>query len=228
MGCGLGFDVQRMMRRASGSDPLVPLPGVLPPPPADPTHLSQGTPYLAIEIVILRHEVAVLRRQVQRPLPWSLPTGRFWRDYARLLPRQHLRRFFVQPATLLRWHRDLIAKRWTYPHARPGRPRIPAGTTSFILRLAKENPTWGYRRIQGELTTMGITDRRLERLGDPEASRRRAVAATVRSNLGGVPRHSGEGTDRLRLLQRRHRAPPPALRALSSSTTTPGPSGSPA
>ena len=116
----------------------------------------QRDTYLAIEVVILRHEVAVLRRQVHRPT--LEPADRaVLAGLARLLPRQHLRRFFVQPATLLRWHRDLVAKRWTYPHARPGRPRIPEGTTSLVLRLAKENPDWGYRRIRGELTTMGIT-----------------------------------------------------------------------
>ncbi len=112
--------------------------------------------YLAIEVVLLRHEVAVLRRQVHRPA--LEPADRaVLSGLARLLPRQRLRRFFVQPPTLLRWHRDLVAKRWPYPHARPGRPRILEGTTSLVLRLAKENPTWGYRRIHGELTTMGIT-----------------------------------------------------------------------
>ena len=75
---------------------------------------------------------------------------------ARLLPRQRLRRFFVQPETLLRWHRDLVARHWAYPHGRPGRPGIAKGTTALVLRLAKENPGWGYRRIQGELATMGI------------------------------------------------------------------------
>ena len=111
---------------------------------------------LAVEVVILRHEVAVLRRQVKRPA--LEPADRallsaLWR----LLSRRHRGRFFVQPATLLRWHRDLVAKRWTYPHGRAGRPGIPAGTTALILRLAKENPAWGYRRIQGELATMGIS-----------------------------------------------------------------------
>ena len=111
---------------------------------------------LAIEVVMLRHEVAVLRRQVHRPV--LQPADRaLLAALARLLPRQRLRRFFVQPATLLRWHRDLVATRWTYPHRRPGRPGIAKGTTALVLRLAKENADWGYRRIHGELATMGIT-----------------------------------------------------------------------
>ena len=63
---------------------------------------------------------------------------------------------FVQPETLLRWHRDLVAKRRAYPHGRPGRPGIAKGTAALVLRLAKENPQWGYRRIHGELATIGI------------------------------------------------------------------------
>ena len=111
--------------------------------------------YLAVEVVMLRHEVAVLRRQVHRPV--LQPADRaVLAGLVRLLPRLRQGRCFVQPATLLRWHRDLVAKRWTYPHGRPGRPAIPAGTTALILQLAKENPAWGYRRIQGELATMGI------------------------------------------------------------------------
>ncbi|MHB1726335.1 MAG: integrase core domain-containing protein [Acidimicrobiales bacterium] len=111
--------------------------------------------YLAIEVVMLRHEVAVLRRQVHRPA--LEPADRaVLAGLARLVPRQHLGRFFVRPETLLRWHRDLVAKRWSYPHGRPGRPGIAKGTTALVLRLAKENPQWGYRRIHGELATMGI------------------------------------------------------------------------
>jgi hypothetical protein len=62
-----------------------------------------------------------------------------------------------RPTPGSRGHRDLVAKRWTYPHGRPGRPAVPAGTTALILKLAKENPAWGYRRIQGELSTLGIS-----------------------------------------------------------------------
>ena len=110
---------------------------------------------LAIEVVMLRHEVTVLRRQIHRPV--LQPADRavlsgLWRPLA----RSRKDRLFVQPATLMRWHRDLVARRWTYSHGRPGRPPLPAGTTALVLRLAKENPAWGYRRIHGELATMGI------------------------------------------------------------------------
>jgi len=73
---------------------------------------------LAVEVVMLRHEVAVLRRQVNRPT--LQPADRaLLAGPARLLPRRRLGRFFVQPDTLLRWHRDLVRRRWTYPHRRP-------------------------------------------------------------------------------------------------------------
>jgi putative transposase len=109
---------------------------------------------LAIEVVMLRHEVAVLRRQVARPA--LQPSDRaLLAGLARLLGRRRRGAFFVQPETLLRWHRDLVRRKWTNAR-RPGRPSIPAGTVAIILRLARENPTWGYRRIQGELATMGV------------------------------------------------------------------------
>ena len=109
---------------------------------------------LAIEIVMLRHEVAVLRRQVLRPALEPQDRALF-AELSRLMARRRRGRFFVQPETLLRWHRDLVRRKWTHPH-RPGRPSIPAGTRSIVLGLARENPTWGYRRIQGELATMGV------------------------------------------------------------------------
>lgn len=115
---------------------------------------GSDTTDLAVEVVILRHEVAVLRRQgarpALRPADRALLTG-----LSRLLSNAKRRRFFVQPETLLRWHRDLVRRRWIYPH-RAGRPSIPVGTASLVVRLATENPTWGYRRIHGELVAMGI------------------------------------------------------------------------
>jgi len=109
---------------------------------------------LAVEIVMLRHEVVVLRRQVAHPA-LRPPDRALLAGLSRLLDRRRLGRFFVQPETLLRWHRDLVRRRWTYPH-RSGRPSVPAGTVGIVLQLARENPTWGYRRIHGELVTMGI------------------------------------------------------------------------
>jgi len=98
--------------------------------------------------------VGVLRRQVARPA--VKPCDRaLLAGLSRVLGRGRLGRFFVRPETLLRWHRDLVRRRWTYPH-RSGRPSVPPGTVEIVLRLARENPTWGYRRIQGELAGMGV------------------------------------------------------------------------
>ena len=107
-----------------------------------------------IEILVLRHQLAVLQRRTPRP-------RMSWTDRAliaaltRLLPVRRRLGLLVTPATILRWHRQLIARRWTTQPARPGRPAIPAGVRALILRLATENPTWGYRRIHGELAGLG-------------------------------------------------------------------------
>jgi transposase InsO family protein len=107
-----------------------------------------------IEVLVLRHQVAVLRRQVHRsdlePADRVLLAA-----LSRLLRRSSWGAFFVTPATLLRWHRELIARRWTYPHRAPGRPAIPASLRDAVLQLARENPHWGYQRIAGELLGLG-------------------------------------------------------------------------
>jgi hypothetical protein len=107
-----------------------------------------------IEILVLRQQVAVLRRQVHRPdlqpADRVLLAALSW-----LLRRPSWAVLFVTPATLLRWHRDLVARRWTYPHRCPGRPAIPASLREAVLRLARENPRWGYQRIAGELLGLG-------------------------------------------------------------------------
>ena len=88
---------------------------------------------------MLRHEVAVLRRQVDRPA--LRPSDRaLLAGLSRLIPRGKLHRFFVQPDTLLRWHRELVRRKWTYPEP-SGRPKIPTGTMQLVVRLARESST---------------------------------------------------------------------------------------
>lgn len=112
--------------------------------------------YKELEIVVLRHELAVLRRQVHRPD--LQPTDRvFLAAASRLLPQWRWSAFFVTPQTLLCWHRRLIACRWTYSSRGPGRPPIDPEIRALVLRLARENPRWGYRRIVGELAGLGIS-----------------------------------------------------------------------
>jgi putative transposase len=107
-----------------------------------------------LEIVVLRHQIAVLRRQVRRR-PFRAADRVFLSAATRLLPRINWPACVVTPATLLRWHRFLVAKRWTYTRA-PGRPPIPADVRALIVRLARENPRWGYQRIVGELKSVGV------------------------------------------------------------------------
>jgi putative transposase len=104
--------------------------------------------------LVLLHELQVLRRQVGRPRLRSADRV-LLAALGQLLPRKR-RSFLVQPATLLRWHRDLVRRRWTYANRRPGRPPLVAQTQRLILRLAAENPSWGYKRIHGELVALGM------------------------------------------------------------------------
>src|SRR5690242_7616598 len=104
-----------------------------------------------IEILVLRHQLAMLQRRTPRPrLNWS--DRAVIAALARLLPTRRRHGFLITPATILRWHSQLVRRR---PHTRPGRPAIPADIRALIVRLASENPHWGYRRVHGELAGLG-------------------------------------------------------------------------
>ena len=107
-----------------------------------------------LEILVLRHQLAMLQQRTPRPrMSWT--DRALLAALTRLLPVRRRLGLLVTPATILRWHRQLITRRWTTQPVRPGRPAIPAGLRALVARLATENPTWGYRRIHGELAGLG-------------------------------------------------------------------------
>ena len=108
-----------------------------------------------LEILVLRHELTILRRQGARP-KLTRADRALLAALSRSLARPSWTRFSIKPETLLRWHRQLVARRWTYSHRRPGRPPLARSLRELILRLADENPHWGYKRIVGELKGLGI------------------------------------------------------------------------
>jgi len=132
-----------------------------------------------VELLVLRHQLVVLGRQQRRP---SLrPADRaLLAALARLLPAGRRHRLVVTPQTLLRWHRELVRRKWAQPRRAAGRPPVDGQLRELVLRLARENPGWGYPRIAGELLKLGL------RLS-PRTVRRILLA----NRLGPAPRHSG-------------------------------------
>ena len=133
-----------------------------------------------LEVLVLRHQLRVLQRTAGRPKLGTIDRM-LLAAVSRAIPRDRWVAFLVTPATLLRWHRELVKRKWTYHRTgRPGRPPIDAELRALILRLARENPRWGCVRVQGELRKLGI----------------RVGATTVRTllraaRLGPAPRRAG-------------------------------------
>ena len=108
-----------------------------------------------VEILVLRHQVKVLKRKAGRPR-LRRRDRLFLAAAARLLPRERWSCFIVTPATLLAWHRALVKRKWSYRRRRTGRPPLDPEIRRLVVRMAKDNPRWGYVRIQGELRKLGI------------------------------------------------------------------------
>jgi len=134
---------------------------------------------LEVENAVLRHQLRVLRRSVKRPL-LSRGDRVLLAAASRLVPRERWAVFLVSPQTLLRWHRELVRRKWTYRRRSPGRPPLDPAVRELVLRMARENSKWGCVRIQGEIRKLGI----------------RVGATTIRSllrraGLGPAPRRGG-------------------------------------
>ena len=134
---------------------------------------------LEVENAVLRHQLAVLRRTVKRP-PLRRRDRLLLAAAGGLLPRDRWSVFLVSPQTLLRWHRELVRQKWSYRRRWPGRPPLDSALRELVVRLWRENPSWGCVRIQGELRKLGI----------------RVGATTIRSILRGsgfgpAPRRGG-------------------------------------
>ncbi len=115
--------------------------------------LARSTASKNAELLVLRHEVAVLQRGNRRPrLDWA--DRAVLAALIRLLPKTVKDHRLVSPGSVLRWHRRLVAKKWSYP-SRTGRPPVPKEVAALVERLARDNASWGYQRIQGELRTLG-------------------------------------------------------------------------
>ena len=151
-----------------------------------------------IELLVLRHQLKVLQRQVKRPRLNRLDRI-LLAAASRALTRSRWSAFVVRPETLLRWHRELVSRKWTYRRrtGHPGRPPIEPEVRDLIVRLGRENPRWGYQRIRGELLKLPDQDLRDDGPHDPAAPRPGPCSPPGGPNVDRVPRsHRRRGSSR--------------------------------
>jgi putative transposase len=153
---------------------------------------QQEEAWKTAEILILRHQLAILqRRQPRRPkLNWA--DRALAATLLAVMPRtrrHRLRLLLVTPDTILRWHRDIVRRRWAARsmHAKTGRPATRRNIKALVRRLARENPGWGYQRTRGELAGLGVKSRSIDRPGDPQGQRHRPRRAADRADLVTIP-----------------------------------------
>ena len=133
-----------------------------------------------VELLVLRHQLVVLERQQRRRPSLRSADRAFFAALARVLPQSSRRGLIVTPQTLLRWHRELVRRKWTHPRLTAGRPPVDGRVRELVLRFARENPGWGYPRIAGELLKLDLRV-------SPSTIRRFLLA----NRLGPAPRRSG-------------------------------------
>src|SRR6266508_447148 len=146
-----------------------------------------------VELVVLRHQLMVLKRQVSKPR-LRRRDRLFMAAVSRSLPRARWSSFVVSPQTLLRWHRELVRRKWTFDRKSVGgRPLIPDEVRALIVRMGRDNPRWGCLRIRGELAKLGIrvSATRIRTPCGPAASARLLDVAAPPGASSCEPRPSG-------------------------------------
>ena len=164
--------------------------------------LAQSQQAKEIEILVLRHQLAILQRRTPRPrMNWA--DRALTAALARLLPTRRRLGLLVTPATILRWHRRLVARGWTTQPTPPGRPPLPSGLCALAVRLATEKLHVGLPTQPRRTRPPRLPDRRLHCLEDPQECRSRSLAPTNRTQLGRVPASPGARDPGLRLVSSR-------------------------
>jgi putative transposase len=143
--------------------------------------LEERVRELEAKVLALQKQVEILERKTPRP-KYARLDRILLAALSRVIPRAEWSVFLVTPQTLLRWHRELVARKWTFRHDKAGRPRIAQGIEALIVSMAKDNSNWGYWRIRDELAKLGIL-----------VSKTTLRNVMARNGIPPAPRRDGEG-----------------------------------